>query len=144
MQLRVTLAALLVIASAVVLWPRDDSDIRAGADALARAEQAAREHRSATPAELTDVPFDRLVVAHGLSTADELRQAVGLDWDRAEELEYHCCEPAPIWAFVDDDAVVAYFRPSSEIGYGDEVRPGSYGRNERLTLLPPPGAHVLR
>ncbi len=136
MNPRIVLASLLALAAIVTLWPRN-GDIRAGDEALVRAEQAAREHGSTTPAALTNVPFDRLVVVSGGADADEIRIAVGTDWRRAGELEYHCCDPAPIWAFVDGAEVVAFFRPSFEIGYGDEVRPGTYGRNERLTLLPP-------
>jgi hypothetical protein len=80
------------------------------------------------------MPFSRLVVVTGTAGADEIRRAVGTDWGRADELAYDCCEPAPIWVFVNDDKVVAYFRASSEMGYGDDVARRSYRPSERLSL----------
>jgi hypothetical protein len=129
-------AALLALVVFGVLWQRD-SDQRAGQDALRRTEQVARSGRAVTAAELTDKPFDRLVVVSGLADADEIRRAVGTDWRRADELGYHCCEPAPIWVFVDDDEVVAFFRASSGMSYGEHVPDGSYEPNARLALSEP-------
>ena len=121
------------------LWHRS-GDERAGQEALRRAEHAAAAGRAVAFAELLDTHFDRLVVVRGTAGADDIRGAVGADWRRADELAYHCCDPAPIWAFVDDDQVVAFFRPSFEMSYGDQVRPGSYGPNERVSLSAPLGA----
>jgi hypothetical protein len=130
------LAALLAIAGLGVVWPRD-GDARAGREALARAEQAARSGRSITAAELTDMPFSRLVVVRGTAGAEEIRLTVGTDWGRAGELAFHCCDPAPLWVFVNDDEVVAFFRASSEMGYGDGVALRSYRPSELLSLSAP-------
>jgi hypothetical protein len=129
-------AALLALAGLGVLWQRD-GDARAGHEALARAEQAARSSRTITAAQLTDMPFSRLVVVPGTAGADDIRRAAGTDWGRADELAYHCCDPAPIWVFVNDDEVVAFFRASWEMGYGDNVPDGTYRPSERLSLSAP-------
>jgi hypothetical protein len=80
------------------------------------------------------MPFSRLVVGRGTAGADEIRRALGTDWRRADELAFHSCDPAPIWVFVDDDEVVAFFRASLEMEYGDAVPAGSYRSHERLSL----------
>jgi hypothetical protein len=129
-------AALLALVGLGVIWQRG-SDDRAGQEALRRTEQVARSGRTIAAAELTDEPFDRLVVMDGTATADEIRRAVGTDWRRADELAYHCCDPPPIWAFVDDDEVVAFFRASSSMAYGDHVAAGSYRPSARLSLTEP-------
>lgn len=133
--LRIALAVVIVLAAGIaVLWPRN-ADIRAGQAALARAERAAdAQKRVVTPAELTDTAFDRLVVVHGTDTPDEIRAALGIDWDRADDEAYHCCEPPPIWAFMRGDEVVAYFRPSEDMGYGGDVRPGRYPPDAKLPI----------
>jgi hypothetical protein len=126
-------AALLALASLGV-WQRG-GDARAGRDALAGAERVARSSRTVTAAELTEKPFNQLVVVSGTADADDIRRAVGTNWRHADELAFHCCDPAPIWVFVnDDDEVVAFFRASEEMGYGDDVPPGTYLPSERLTL----------
>lgn len=130
------MVAALIVLTWVVLWQRD-GDVRAGHEALARAERAARGSRSITAAELTDVPFSRLVVIRGTASANEIRLAVGTDWGRADELAFHCCDPARIWAFLNGDRVVAFFRASWEMGYGDDVAAGSYRPTERLSLSAP-------
>jgi hypothetical protein len=130
------LAALLALVGLGVLWQRG-SDDRAGQEALRRTEQAARSGRTITAAELTDKPFDRLVVVPGTAKADQIRRAVGTDWRRSDELGYHCCDPAAIWAFVDDDDVVAFFRASAEMSYGDQIRAGTYGPSARLSPSAP-------
>jgi len=134
-KLRVALVVLaLLVAGVVARWPRD-SDVRAGQAALARAERAADAHRRVvTPAELTDVQFDRLVVVHGTNTGEQVRKALGIDWKRADDEADRCCEPPPIWAFMRGDEVVAYFRPSEAMGYGDDVRPGRYRPDAKLPI----------
>ncbi len=124
-------AALVALAAVGVAWQRG-ADERAGEDALRRAEDAARTGRTITAADLLDRPFDRFVVMPGTATEGEIRSAVGSDWRRAAELAYHCCDPAPIWAFVDDGEVVAFFRPSMPMSYGDRMAAGEYRPSARV------------
>ncbi|WP_147447724.1 hypothetical protein [Solirubrobacter pauli] len=132
MKLRVALVTLAVlVAGLVLLWPRD-ADVRAGEKALARAEQAIEVHSGVvTPAQLTDEPIDRLVVVHGSNTAEQVRDAVGFDWDRADDEAWHCCEALPIWVFVRGEEVVAYFRAPLEL---EDVRPATYRPDAKLVL----------
>jgi hypothetical protein len=133
--------ALLALAGLGV-WQRG-GDARAGRDALAAAERVTRSSHAVTAAELTEKPFSRLVVVSGTADADAIRRAVGTNWRRADELAFHCCDPAHIWVFVDDDdKVVAFFRASEEMGYGDDVPPGTYLPSERLTLHPLPRVEI--
>jgi hypothetical protein len=99
--------------------------------------KSTRSGQTIAVAELMNRPFDRLVVVPGTATANELRRAVGTDWRRADQLAYHCCDPAPIRAFVDDREVVAFFRASINMDYGDQVAPGTYRPSERLSLVRP-------
>jgi hypothetical protein len=131
--LLVSLVATLLVLLGVVLWQRG-SDDRAGREALSRAEQAARSGGTVAAAELTDETFSRLVVVPGTAGADDIRRAVGTDWRPADDLAYHCCDPAPIWVFVGDDEVVAFFRASQAMGYGDDIPAGSYRPGARLAL----------
>ncbi|MDA0179694.1 hypothetical protein OJ997_05270 [Solirubrobacter phytolaccae] len=133
MILRIVLIVLALAVVGTALWP-GGGDVTAGEEALARAETLAQQGRSLTPAALTDASFDRFVVLSGHDTADEIRQTLGFDWKRAEQLGYHCCDPAPLWVFVEADEVVAFFRASPELSYGDGVRPGSYRPDAALSL----------
>lgn len=131
MKLRLLLIAVAALAGGIfALWARN-ADVRAGETALARVERAARTHAVVTPAELTDEPFDRLVVVHGTNTAAQVRAALGIDWDRADDEAWHCCEPLPLWVFVRDDDVVAYFRSTLDL---ERVRPGRYRPDARLRI----------
>lgn len=127
-KLRIALVTLAVlVAGLVLLWPRDGG-LRAGERALARAERASG---VITPAQLTDEPFDRLVVVHGSSTAEQVRDAVGFDWDRAADEAWHCCEALPIWVFLRGEEVVAYFRATLDL---EHVRPATYRPDAKLML----------
>ena len=131
----VAVLALGLLAWGGLSWWGDDDDKRAGGAALQRAERAAQSgQRVMTPKELLNRPFDRLVVIQGTASAEDIREAIGSDWKRADDLAYHCCDPGPIWAFVKSDEVVAYFRPSFAMFYGDGVRAAQYQPNARLEL----------
>ena len=125
-------AVIVVIAELAAGWAGGED--RPGRDALRRAEMVVVHDRSIPLADLVPDRFERLVVIRGGARAGEIRRAVGFGWGQADALAYHCCDPPPIWAFVQDKNVVAHFRPSLAISYADDVRPGNYAPDDILGI----------
>jgi hypothetical protein len=133
----VALGLVLVLAlGGMLFWHyRRDADKRRGDDAGERLTEAARKGRSVGVDALADFQFDRLVVVYGTESAEDIDDALGFEWRRSDDEGYECCDPAPLWLFVNGDEVVAYLRPSRAASYGDCVPSGrTYRPAARLTL----------
>jgi hypothetical protein len=133
----VALVLIFIAAVAGALFWRysRDADKRRGQDVSERLDRAVQRGQSVRAEALADFEFDRLVVAYGRNSAKDIKAALGFDWRRADDEGYHCCDPPPLWMFVEGDEVVAYFRPSLHAGYGSCVKSGrTYPAHSRLPL----------
>lgn len=100
-----------------------------------RLTEAVREGRSVRVDALADFEFDRLVLAYGFDSAEDIERRVGFEWRRSDDESYEGGDPAPLWLFVEGDEVVAYFRPSLAASYGNCVALGrTYRPGSRLPL----------
>jgi len=128
-------AVLAAALGGVLVWRYSrDADERRGEDVAERVEAAVRAGRSVQADALADFDFDRLVVAYGFDSAEDIEGRLGFAWRRADDEAYEGGDPAPLWLFVNGDEVVAYFRPSREASYGDCV---PLGRTYRPTSTLP-------
>lgn len=131
----VLLLAALVGGGALYWHHAREADRRRGKDVQEALSRTVQHKLVATPRELADFDFDRLVVVYGTASEADIDRALGFDWRRAEDQAYECCDPAPLWMFVRGDEVVAFLRPGIDVSYGDCVRAGrSYRPDARLRL----------
>ncbi len=111
------------------------ADQRKGEDVAERLTEAVQQERSVRVDALADFEFDRLVVAYGFDSAEDIDQTLGFEWRRSDDEGYEGGDPAPLWLFVEGEEVVAYFRPSLAASYGDCVAVGrTYNPASRLPL----------
>ena len=129
------LVVIAAIAGALFWRYSRDADKRRGEDVGERLEAAVQQGQSVRTGALADFDFDRLVVAYGFDSAEDIERRVGFEWRRSDDEGYESGDPAPLWLFVKADEVVAYLRPSLEARYGECVKSGrSYRPASRLPL----------
>ena len=133
----------LVVGVAVVLlagagfWHYSrQADTRRGEDVQKRLDEALDAGATVKADTLADFDFDRLVVFYGVDTPNTINNRLGFDWRRSDDLGYECCDPPPLWVFVEGDEVVAYLRPEpAEVSNNRCVTAGhDYGPSSVLRI----------